>query len=111
MKKSVIILGLIAAIVAVTLSASPYSNFAMVPIIIAFITGLALVFISKKEQVKPKPIQYIFLLVIMSIGLTIYKGVYNSIEEEEEEAIEHRSENEEEDSSKPMELLDDRPIE
>ena len=108
MKKSVIILGLIAAIVAVTLSASPYSNFAMVPIIIAFITGLALVFISKKEQVKPKPIQYIFLLVIMSIGLTIYKGVYNSIEEE---AIEHRSENEEEDSSKPMELLDDRPIE
>lgn len=80
MKKTVITLGFIAAIIAVVLSVSRYSNFAMIPIIIAFISGLALVFLTKKEQSKTKPIQYIFLLVVMSLGLAIYKSVYKTIE-------------------------------
>ncbi|WP_225034648.1 hypothetical protein [Winogradskyella sp. SM1960] len=93
MKKSLIILGLIAAIVAVSLSASHRSNLALIPIIIAFISGLALVILSKKEQAKIKPIQYIFLLVIVSLGLTIYKGVFKTIEKETIEQVDQLEEN------------------
>ncbi|EPR73448.1 hypothetical protein ADIWIN_1478 [Winogradskyella psychrotolerans RS-3] len=108
MKKTVIILGLIAAIIAITLSASRNSNFAIIPIVIAFISGLALVFLSKKDQSKTKPIQYIFLLVIMSLGLTIYKGVYKTIEVESTEQLDQQGER---DTDKSKELLENRQIE
>jgi hypothetical protein len=75
MKNILIIIGFIAAITATVLSATKFYSFSVLPIIIAFICGMVLFFISKQAQSKTKPIQYIFLLVIMSLGLTIYKNV------------------------------------
>ena len=108
MKKLIIILGLIAAIIAVTLSTSRYSNYVMIPIVIAFISGLALVFLSKKEPSKTKPIQYIFLLVIMSLGLTIYKGVSKTIEVESTDQLNQQGEI---DTDNPEKLLENKQIE
>ncbi|RED38578.1 hypothetical protein DFQ10_11085 [Winogradskyella eximia] len=78
MKKFFSILGFISAIIATILAVSKFSNLAVAPIIIAFISGLLVLFYSKKEQTKTKTIQYIFLLVIISLSLTIYKAVINT---------------------------------
>ena len=75
-KKVFIIIGFIAAILAVILAVTPLSNLAIAPIIAAFLSGLVVLFLSKKHNTKTKTIQYIFLLVIISLGLTIYKGVF-----------------------------------
>ncbi len=106
MKKLFIILGFIAAIIAVILAVTPLSNLAIAPIIIAFISGLIVLFISKKQKTKTKTIQYIFLLVIISLGLTIYKGVFFTTEVGNTEQIEQRDEENLEDSKEILEGLD-----
>ncbi|WP_179352276.1 hypothetical protein [Winogradskyella vidalii] len=80
MKKAAVIIGLASAIIATILSVTKFSNQAVIPIIIAFTSGLAILFLSNKAETKPKPIQYIFLLVIISLSLTIYKGVLKTPE-------------------------------
>lgn len=87
MKKILIFLGCSAAIIGAILSASEWSKLALAPIVIAFICGLILV-ISDKNKKKTKAIQYIFILVIMSLGLTIYKGVMDSNDIKEPSEIE-----------------------
>lgn len=87
MKNILIIIGFITALIATVLSATKFYSFSVLPIIVAFISGLVLLFITKKTQSKTKPIQYIFLLVIMSLGLTIYKNVTIKPESIETEQI------------------------
>lgn len=92
MKKVFISIGLITAIVATILSVTKFSNLAVAPIIVAFISGLIVLFLSKKEQSKTKPIQYIFILIIISLSLTIYKGVINTYEIDKTEQLEPQNE-------------------
>lgn len=80
MKKLFIILGFISAIAATILSVTKFSNLAITPIIVAFISGLMVLFLSKKEKNETKVIQYIFLLVIISFSFTIYKSVIKTSE-------------------------------
>lgn len=108
MKKVIIILGFICAIIAVILSVTPLYNLAFAPIIIAFLSGLFLLYLSKKEQSKPKTIQYIFLLVIISLSFTIYKGVFHTSEIGDTDQLEQRDEENLEDSK---EILEDLEIE
>ena len=107
MKKLFIILGFIAAILAVVLAVTPWSNLAVAPIIVAFISGLIVLFLSKKQNTKTKTIQYIFLLVIIALALTLYKGVFNTSEIGNTEQLEQRDEENLEDSK---EILDDIEI-
>ena len=94
-KKIFIIIGFIAAILAAVLAVSPSSHLAVIPIIIAFLCGLIIIFISKKQKTKTKTIQYIFLLVIMSLSLTIYKSIFSNSETntttQQEESIKKKS--------------------
>lgn len=106
-KKIVIILGFIAAVLAVILAVTPLSNLAVIPIIIAFICGLLIVFMSKKDKTKTKSIQYIFLMVIIALALTIYKSVYYTSEVGNTDQLEQRDEENLEDSK---ELLEDIEI-
>lgn len=106
MKKVFIILGFTAAIIAVILSVTPLSNLAVIPIIIAFLSGLIIVFISKKQNTKTKFIQYIFLLVIISLALTIYKGIFNTTELGDTEQLEQRDEENLEDSKELLEEIE-----
>ena len=83
MKKLFTVIGMIAAITAVVMSSTLYYDLAILPLIIAFVSGIILIYISKKEHSKTKPIQYIFLLVIFSLSLTIYKSVTSTIVDEQ----------------------------
>lgn len=105
-KKLIIILGFIAAILAVILAVTPLSNLAVIPIIVAFVCGLLIVFISKKDNTKTKSIQYIFLLVIIALALTIYKSVYYTSEVGDTEQLEQRDEENLEDSKELLEDID-----
>lgn len=107
MKKTFIILGFATALLSVVLAVTPLSNLAIFPIIIAVICGLILFYISKKEASKIKTIQYIFLLVIIALSLTIYKSIVNTQEIGDIEQLEQREEENLEDSK---ELLEDIEI-
>ncbi|NNE31060.1 MAG: DUF2232 domain-containing protein [Winogradskyella sp.] len=107
MKKTFIILGFATALISVVLAVTPLSNLAIFPIIIAVICGLILFYISKKEASKIKTIQYIFLLVIIALSLTIYKSIVNTQEIGDIEQLEQREEENLEDSK---ELLEDIEI-
>ncbi|NRD24185.1 hypothetical protein HNV10_13075 [Winogradskyella litoriviva] len=75
MKNILVVIGFTSAIVAAILSSSKFYSFSILPIIIAFVCGLVLLFISKNVKNNTKSIQYIFLLAIISLTLTIYKNV------------------------------------
>ena len=87
MKKTVIIIGFLSGIAAVILAVTKFYTLAITPIVMAFVSGLLLLYLSKNEPKKINPIQYIFLFVIISLGLTIYKGVSSSLIPETNEQI------------------------
>ncbi|MAB49023.1 MULTISPECIES: FUSC family protein [Winogradskyella] len=105
-KKLIIFLGFTTAILAVILAVTPFSNLAVIPIVVAFICGLLIVFMSKKDKTKPKSIQYIFLMVIIALGITIYKSVYYTSEVGNTEQLEQRDEENLEDSKELLEDID-----
>ena len=53
-KKLIIFLGFTTAILAVILAVTPFSNLAVIPIVVAFICGLLIVFMSKKDPCCPE---------------------------------------------------------
>ncbi|MFC0604216.1 FUSC family protein [Winogradskyella pulchriflava] len=106
MKKLFIILGFIAAIIAVILAVTPLSNLAVFPIVVGFISGLVILFLSKKDNVKTKTIQYIFLLLIIALGLTIYKSIYYTSEVGDTEQLEERDKKNLEDSKEILEDIE-----
>lgn len=77
MKKTLILFGLTSGIIALVLAVTKFSKFAIIPIVVAFATGLIILFISKKQHIKTKSIQYIFLMVIIALGFTIYKNIFS----------------------------------
>ena len=105
-KKLFIILGFIAAFLAVILAVTPLSNLSIAPSIVAFISGLVIVFVSKKEKTKTKTIQYIFLMVIIALSLTIYKSIYSTSEIGDTEQLEQRDEENLEDSKEILEDIE-----
>lgn len=106
MKKLFIILGFICAVVAVILAVTPLSNLAIFPIVLGFMCGILIFYINKKEDYKTKSIQYIFLLVIIALVLTIYKAVFVSNELGDTEQLEQREDENLEDSKEILEGLE-----
>lgn len=105
-QKVFIIIGFVAAVLAVTLAVTPLSSLAIAPIIIAFLSGLIILFLSKKQHTKTKTIQYIFLLVIISLSLTIYKGIFSKTEVGNTEQLKERDQENLEDSKEILEDLE-----
>ncbi len=106
MRKFLVILGFIAAILAVVLAVTPLSNIALIPAIVAFILGLAIFYLSKKQNQSKKVVQYIFILTIVSIGITTYKSVFNEVEVGDTEELQERADESVEDSKEILEELD-----
>ena len=106
MKKALIILGFISAILAVILCVTPLFKIAVFPIIAAFLCGLGLIFLTKKKQIKTKAIQYIFLLGIIALVFTIYKSIFVKTEIGNTEELEQLDESSEEDAIKELEDLE-----
>jgi energy-coupling factor transporter transmembrane protein EcfT len=78
MKKTLIVFGLTSGITALVFAVTKFSKFAIIPIVVAFATGLIILFISRKQHIKMKSIQYIFLMVIIALGFTIYKSMFST---------------------------------
>ena len=106
MKKSLIISGFITAVLAVILAVTPLSNLSIIPLIIGFLCGLGILFISKKDKKRTKTIQYIFLLVTIALCLTIYKGIFQTSELGDTEQLQQREEDNLEDSKEILEDIE-----
>ena len=106
MKRICIILGFIFAILSVILSVTPLFKLAIIPIILAVLFGIGLLYITKKSKTKTKVIQYIFLLVIISLVLTLYKSIFIEAEVGNTEELEQREEDSKEDSIELLEGLE-----
>ncbi|WP_282043292.1 hypothetical protein [Winogradskyella flava] len=98
MKNALIILGFLSAIIATIFSTTHLFQFAIIPIALAFLAGVSLLIIGKNSKIKT--IQYIFLLVIISLSLTIYKGIFSTTEIGNSGQLEQQDERHSEDSEK-----------
>lgn len=104
MRKLLIIVSFVIALLAVVLAVTPLSNLAYLPAIIALVLGLVLYYISKKQNNVPKTVQYVLLLAVISIGISSYKLMFNKSEVGDTEALEVRANESVKDSK---ELLND----
>lgn len=92
-----------ASIIAVILAVTPLFKIAIFPIVIALFCGIAIYFFTKKDGKKTKSIQYIFLLIIISLSILIYKSVFSEAEVGDIEELEKREDKSEEEA---IELLE-----
>ena len=106
MRKLFIILGVIAAIIAVVLSSLPLFNMAFIPAIAALIFGLIAFYLSKQQNESKKVVQLIFLLTIISLCLSTYKAVFSETEVGNTEALEVRVQEAEENAIEELEGID-----
>ena len=106
MRRLFIILGFIAAILTVILAVTPLSKLAFLPAVAALIFGLIASYISKKQNNPKKSIQIIFLLTIISLGITTYKAVFETTELANVEDLEIKETESIEDSKDILETLD-----
>lgn len=100
MKKLVIILGFISAILAVILAVTPLSKIAFIPGVAALIFGIFGLYLSKQSS--KKSIQLIFLLTIIALSLATYKSVFNTVEVGNTEELQEKENESEENAIKEL---------
>ncbi|VAV85979.1 hypothetical protein MNBD_BACTEROID02-864 [hydrothermal vent metagenome] len=98
MRQLFIILSLIFAALGLVLSVLPFGMIALIPIIAAFIFGLIAFRVSKKSNKSTKIIKAIFLVVIISLCISIYRSVFetNVIENDDIETIKKEKQSDQE---------------
>jgi predicted membrane protein len=106
MRRLFIILGFIAAILTVILAVTPLSKLAFLPAVAALVFGLIAFYISRKQNNPKKSIQIIFLLTIISLGITTYKAVFETTEVANVEELEVKESESIEDSKDILETLE-----
>lgn len=105
MRLPLIIISIISAILGLALSILPFGNIAILPIVIAFVSGLIALKISQKEDKSTSIIKVIFLIIIISLGLTIYNSLKPNEVIEDKESITKENQSEE-DSIDELESLE-----
>ena len=90
MKKTLIILGLISAILSAVLSVLPVFKLAIFPGILALLCGIGALILAKKQVSSTQTIQLIFLIVILSFTLSLYKTIFTKVEVGNTEDLEQR---------------------
>lgn len=106
MRQLFIILGFIAAVLALILAVTPLSQIAYIPGFLALIFGLVAYYISKRNGSPKKTVQLIFLLTVISLGLSTYKFIFNAPEVGDLEELQIKEEASIEDSKEILEELD-----
>lgn len=106
MRKLIIIIGFIAAILALALAVTPFSNIAIFPAILAVILALLIYAISNKQVKSKKPVQYILLLTIIASGFMIYNAIFTESIVGDTEALELREEASKAKAIEELEALD-----
>lgn len=98
MKKTVIILGFIIAIVAIAFAILPLYKIAFIPAVLALILGFIGLSKSKKENTSKTASQLILLLSIIALALASFKTLTSTSEVGDTQKLEQRAENSLEDS-------------
>ncbi len=111
MRSLFIVLGVIAAVIAVILSVLPVSNLAFIPAISALIFGLVAFYFSKANRQAKKTIQFIFLLTIIALSITTYKSVYSTSEVSIDATLQEKEEASEKDAIEELEGLEIEDLE
>jgi len=106
MKRLFTILAMIAAIISVILSVLPVSNLAIFPAGASLIFGLIAFYLSKKSGEVKKIIQFIFLLTIISLTLTVYKALFTKTEVANTKELKVKESESKEDAIEELEELD-----
>lgn len=106
MKKLCVVLGIIASVIAIILSVLPLSNLAFFPAIAAFIFALIAFYLSNKENSSKKTVQLIFLLTIISLSISTYKSIFNTVEVGNTEELQERELKSEENAIEELEKID-----
>ena len=105
MRLPLIIISIITAIIGLALSILPFGTIAILPIIIAFVSGFMAFKISRKENKGVNIIKGVFLIIIISLALTIYNSFKtNEIVEDTESIIKENQS--EEDSIEELESIE-----
>ena len=106
MKKIFVILGYIASIFALILAATPLFKIAVFPILVGFVCGLGLLYMSIKTQQKAKTYLSILLLITIAIALLVYKTVFYKAEVADTEAQIIKEDQSEEDAIELLEAIE-----
>ncbi|WP_323789528.1 FUSC family protein [Psychroserpens sp.] len=104
MKKLVIILGFISAILAIVLAVTPLFKIAFVPGIAALLFGILAIYLSKQDS--KKSIQLIFLLTIIALSLTTYKSVFDTVEVGNTDELQEKETESQEDAINELEGIE-----
>ena len=105
MRLPLIIISIITALLGLTLSILPFGTIAILPIVVAFVSGFIAFKISRKENKSINIIKGVFLIIIISLGLTIYNSFkVNEIVEDTESIIKENQS--EEDSIEELESIE-----
>ena len=109
MKKTTRVLATVFAIIAIILSVLPVYSIAVFPLIAAVICLVIAYVLSKKSGDVKKVIQFTLFLILISVGLIIYKSGFNKTEEikETKDMVEKEAESKKE----AIEELEDLDLE
>lgn len=106
MRSLFIVLGFIAAVLALILAVTPLSQIAYIPAVTALVFALIAFYISRQKQYPKKSIQLIFLLTFIALVLTTYKSIFDTAEVGNLDELELKEEASMEDSKEILEELD-----
>ena len=105
MRLPLIIISIITALIGLALSILPFGTIAILPIVIAFVSGFIAFKISQKENKSINIIKVIFFIIIISLGLTIYNSFKTNEIVVDTESITKENQSEE-DSLEELESLE-----
>ena len=106
MRSLFIILGIVAAALSLILSVTPLSKIAFLPAAVALIFGFIAFYMSKEKKMPKKSVQLIFLLTAISLILTTYKSIFQTVEVGNLDELELKEEASMKDSKEILEDLD-----
>ena len=106
MRSLFIVLGIVAATLALVLAVTPLSQMAFLPAGAALIFGFIAFYMSKGKGMPKKSVQLIFLLTAISLILTTYKTIFHTAEVGNLEELELMEEASMKDSKEILEDLD-----
>lgn len=105
MRLTLIIISIISAIIGLALSILPFGSIAILPIVVSFISGLIAFKISQKENKSTNIVKGVFLIVIISLGLTVYNSLSANEIIEDSESITKENQSDE-DAIEELESLE-----
>jgi len=106
MKKLLVILGFITALLAIVLSVTPLFKLAYFPALAAVVFGLIALSLYRQNLWTHKNLQLVFLLTLIALSLSTYKSVFVKAEVGNTEELIQKENESEQDAIETLEDID-----